>query len=193
MARIILASASLRRKELLESAGIVVEVRASDIAEVGYGGDPAHLPLRMAKQKVKSVRAALGPSFDGWILGADTVVALQKETFGKPHDEKDARRMLERLSGREHTVYTGFRVEGFDGDFREGTVATVVEFAPMTSSEIDTYIRSGEPFDKAGAYAIQGKGGRFVRAIRGSYSNVVGLPLFEVIQALRELGAIKDT
>jgi septum formation protein len=190
--RIVLASASPRRKELLELAGIPVEVLPSEIAEVGYGGDPEHLALRMTRQKVKSVRAVLGPSFDGWVIGADTVVALGAETFGKPQDETDAMRMLTRLAGREHTVFTGYRVECFDGEIREGSVATAVEFAPMSEAQIEGYVRTGEPMDKAGAYAIQGIGGRFVKAIRGSYSNVVGLPLYEVIEALRALGGTAD-
>lgn len=188
--RLILASASPRRAELLSLLALAFEVMPSDVAEVGFGGDPALLPLRMTRQKVKAVRARLGASFDGWILGADTVVALGQETFGKPENEADARRMLITLSGRRHRVYTGFRLEVFDGDFHEETVMTEVEMAPMSADDVDWYVASGEPMDKAGAYAIQGKGGSFVKSIAGSYSNVVGLPVHEVLQALRKLEAI---
>ncbi len=190
--RIILASASPRRKAFFDLLGFQVEVIPSEIAEVGYGGDPALVPLRMTQQKIKAVKARLGSSFEGWIVGADTVVALDHDMFGKPKDQEDGRCMLRKLSGKIHQVYTGFRVESELGKFREGTLRTEVEMAQLSEEEINWYLSSGEPQDKAGAYAIQGKGGLFVRSIQGSYSNVVGLPFHEVIQALKTLGAISD-
>ena len=190
--RIILASMSPRRREFLELLGLKAEVISSGVEENGRSGDPGTLAQRMAGEKVKTVRRRLGKKFEGWVLGADTVVALGREIFGKPSDAEDARRMLRRLAGRTHQVWTGFRVERSDGDFREGTVKTDVDFAPLRETEIEAYIQSGEPFDKAGAYAIQGRAGVFVREIRGSFSNVVGLPLAEVVSVLRELGAVTD-
>ena len=189
--RIVLGSSSPRRKELLEQAEIPIEVFSSDIAEVGYGGDPALVPARITVQKVKSVLAQLGPSFDGWVIGADTIVALGQEILGKPSSAEQAKVMLEKLSGKTHKVHTGFRVQCFDGDFLEETVTTDVTFAELSSQDIDRYVETGEPMDKAGAYGIQGKGGMFVRSISGSYSNVVGLPMWEVIEKMRELGAIE--
>jgi septum formation protein len=191
LGRIVLASASPRRKEFFDQIGIVVEVVPSDVAEVGYGGDPALLPLRITRQKLKAVRARLGSSFQGWVVAADTVVALDREIFGKPKNEEDAKAMLRRLSGKTHKVFTGYRVEEETGEFREETVATDVTFCQMSEADIKWYVDSGESSDKAGAYAIQGKGGVFVEKISGSYSNVVGLPLAELLQSLRELKAVE--
>ncbi len=188
--KIVLASGSPRRKEMFGLLGIDVEVIPSDIAEVGYGGEPPHIAARMTKQKVRAVRSRLGPAFEGWVVGADTVVALDQDTFGKPRDAEDARTMLRRLSGKTHQVYSAYRIEAFDGEVKEGVVATDVTMAEIRLEDLEWYISTGEPFDKAGGYAIQGKGGVFVTSIKGSYSNVVGLPLFEVVQALRDLGAI---
>ena len=190
--RIVLASASPRRKELLELLGLKLEIVPSDVVEITQETDPGLFARRMAEEKAKAVRVRMGDKFRGWVLGADTVVALGKEIFGKPRDVEDARRMLWRLAGRTHQVYTGFYVERFDGDFSGMTVKTEVDFVHLSEAEIEAYIRSREPFDKAGAYAIQGRAGAFVRAINGSFSNVIGLPLVEVVSALRELGAVSD-
>lgn len=188
--QIILASSSPRRKELFDVLGLQVEVIPSEVAEVGYGGDPALIPQRITLQKVKAVKARLGPAFHGWIVGADTIVALDHEVFGKPQDRAQAKTMLRKLAGKEHQVFTGFRVESSVGEFYERTVRTKVKMAPMTESEVDWYVSTGEPDDKAGSYAIQGLGGAFVESISGSYSNVVGLPLYEVMTGLKELGAL---
>lgn len=186
-----MASASPRRKDFFDLLGIQVDVVPSDVSEVSRAANPARLSLRMTVEKLKAVRPKLGPDFRGWIVGADTVVALGREVLGKPKNREEAKRMLRQLAGWRHKVYTGYRVQAADGKFREGVVETAVEMVPMTDAEIDWYVGTGEADDKAGAYAIQGKGGVFVRSIFGSYSNVVGLPLYEVLTALRELGAIK--
>jgi septum formation protein len=188
---IVLASASPRRKDFFDLVGLRVEVRPSAVDEEIRTDNPSRVPLQTTKQKLKVARAKLGSHFRGWIVGADTVVALGREIFGKPRDRNDAKRMLRKLSGKKHKVYTGYRVQRADGKHRQGVVETSVEMTAMTDSEIDWYLSTGEADDKAGAYAIQGKGGLFVRSIEGSYSNVVGLPLHEVITALRELGAIQ--
>jgi septum formation protein len=188
---IILASASPRRRDFFHLLGLKIDVVPSDAPEPEGGGNPHRLPLWMTIQKLKNVRPKLGKEFRGWIVAADTIVALGREVFGKPKDRRQAAEMLSRLAGKRHKVYTGYRVQNAAGKYREGVAETAVELAPMTEGEIEWYVSTGEPADKAGAYAIQGKGGLFVRSIFGSYSNVVGLPLHEVVTALRELGAIR--
>lgn len=190
--RIVLASGSPRRKEFLALMGLSVEAIPADVAEGEPSGNPFRYPLWVTVQKLKAVRPKLGKAFAGWILAADTIVVIGREILGKPKDRSDARRMLEKLSGKRHKVFTGYRVQRADGQFREGVAETAVSMAPLSDAQIDWYLNTGEPDDKAGAYAIQGKGGVFVRTIFGSYSNVVGLPLHEVISALRELGAIRE-
>ncbi|MFH1018312.1 MAG: Maf family protein [Pseudomonadota bacterium] len=189
--KIILASASPRRKELLKQLGIPVEVVPSDVEEAEEGIDPRTFPLSMAIRKIEAVRARLGASFRGWLIGADTIVALGTEVFGKPRDKSEAHEMLRRLSNQTHTVYTGYRVEDWAGKGEEGTVVTDVTFCELSDEEIEAYISTGEPMDKAGAYALQGRGGAFIRSISGSHSNVIGLPLFEVVRALRRSGAVR--
>lgn len=188
---IVLASGSPRRKEFFDLLGLRVDVLPSDVPEPAAGGNPHRLPLWMTIQKLKNVRPKLGKDFRGWIVAADTIVALGREIFGKPKNRREAAEMLSRLAGKRHKVYTGFRVQTAAGKYREGVAETAVEMVPMTDAEIEWYVSTGEPDDKAGAYAIQGKGGLFVRSIFGSYSNVVGLPLHEVLTALRELGAVR--
>ncbi len=189
--KIILASASPRRKKLLEELGIPIEVIPSDVVEDEDAKDLKLLPLAMALKKIQAVRSRLGASFDGWLIAADTIVVLGKKVFGKPKDVNEARSMLRSLSNRTHRVFTGYRVEDSAGKSREGTVITDVTFARLSDEEIEWYVSTGEPMDKAGAYALQGLGGALVRSISGSYSNVIGLPLFEVVDALRELGAVR--
>lgn len=175
---------------MLESAGLKCEIIPSDVAEVGYGGSPEAIPRRIALQKVKAVKAQLGNEFDGWILGADTLVAIDHEVLGKPNDRTHAMHMLARLSGRAHHVHTAIRIEDAMGDFFEETVTTEVVFAKLTERQIKDYVETGEPDDKAGAYAIQGLAAGMVKEIRGSYTNVVGLPLYETIAALGHMGAV---
>ncbi len=186
---IVLASASPRRVELLESAGIAFTVSPADIAEElrpGEGGvDHAR---RLAREKALHVAADSAGRF---FIGADTVVLCDGEIMGKPRDAADAERMLRKLSGIPHEVVTGFAVydKGRDGLIVD-SVVTRVYFKELRPEEIAAYIATGCPFDKAGAYAIQGGAAHMVRKIDGSYSNVVGLPLCEVVEVLRRLGAI---
>ena len=186
---LILASASPRRQELLSSAGISFEIFPSEVDE-GFrkGEPPEQYVARLARRKA----AKAGERHKGrWVLAADTVVVIDGRTLGKPRDRQEAREMLGVLSGQEHGVITGFcLLRGDSGKSREGTVTTRVRFKSLSPREIEWYLDTGEPFDKAGAYAIQGKAAFMVKELRGSYTNVVGLPLTEVIEALQETGAI---
>lgn len=186
---IILASASPRRAELLASAGIAFAVVPSAVAEDLLPDEaPVSAALRLARAKARDVARRSGGRF---FVGADTVVMLDGEVFGKPRDAGDASRMLRRLSGRVHEVMTGFEV--FDkatGRAIGDVVTTRVEFKPLHPDEIQAYVETGCPLDKAGAYGIQGRAAHMVRRVEGSYTNVVGLPLAEVVEALRQLGAI---
>ena len=180
---IILASQSPRRRELLDSAGIPSTVRASHIDEtILPGEDPVDYVCRMAREKAYAVAA--GPR--EIVLAADTTVVCDGQILGKPRDEDDARRMLSLLSGNSHTVITGICL-------RHGSAANVahekteVWFTPLPPQEIDEYVATGEPMDKAGAYAIQGIASRYVPRIEGSHSNVVGLPISLVWKELEKL------
>lgn len=185
--RIVLASASPRRSELLESAGISFSVVPADIPEEPLPGEsPAAHVLRLAKEKALVVAGLVeGDIF----IGADTVVVCDEEIMGKPVDAVDASRMLSALSGKAHEVITGFAVhDRTSGVTHSDVVSTRVIFKALTLEEIDAYIATGCPFDKAGAYAIQGGAAYMVRGIDGSYTNVVGLPLCEVVEVLRSFG-----
>ncbi|MEZ4703852.1 MAG: Maf family protein [Bdellovibrionota bacterium] len=188
---LVLASASPRRKQLLESMGIKLEVVPSQVAELGYGGDPMVLPLRIALQKLKAVRASMGAQLKGAILAADTIVAMDGDVFGKPDNPDQARAILKRLSGKIHQVVTGFRIETAQGDYIEEAISTNVTMMELSPTLIDWYVESGEPMDKAGAYGIQGLAGAFVSSIHGSYTNVVGLPMSDVLKALVDLDIIE--
>ncbi|GFO64498.1 Maf family nucleotide pyrophosphatase [Geomonas paludis] len=186
---IVLASASPRRSELLESAGISFRVVPADICEDQLPGEePVDHVLRLAEGKA---RAAAGMTEGRFFLGADTIVLCDGEIMGKPKDHADAQRMLRKLSGVPHEVVTGFAI--YDRE-RDGAVVeavrTKVFFKPLRDEEIDAYIATGCPFDKAGGYAIQGGAAHMVQKIDGSYTNVVGLPLCEVVEKLRVLGAL---
>lgn len=185
--KIILASQSPRRKELLEQLGLTLTISPSEIAEVGYGGSPEKIPSRIVIQKMKAAKAKLGADMDGCILAADTIVALDNEVFGKPENKDHAKSILRQLSGKKHAVYTCFRIETVEGDFIERTIMTAVRMRTITDEMLNWYLSTNEPYDKAGAYAIQGYAGVFVESIEGSYSNVVGLPLAEVMDALVNL------
>lgn len=185
----ILASASPRRVELLGLAGLAAETLPSGADEAFRPGEtPREHVLRLAEAKARAV----SESHPGaWVLGADTVVVIDGEVLGKPADLPAAKRMLQRLSGRAHEVLTGFAILRGTGKIRlVEAVATTVRFRTLTEGEMDWYAGSPEPYDKAGAYAAQGVAACFIREIRGSYTNVVGLPLCEVIEALERLGAI---
>jgi septum formation protein len=189
---LILASASPRRIELLERVGLAFRVMPSGLEEAARPGEsPEERVLRLSAAKAEAL-ARRHP--EAWVLGADTIVVIDGRVLGKPADPGEAKEMLRTLSGREHTVYTGFSVLA-GGGRRAVTraVASTVLFKPIPEEEMDWYVRSDEPYDKAGGYAVQGMGAFFIREIRGSYTNVMGLPLCEVIEVLREAGAIRFT
>jgi septum formation protein len=180
---LILASASPRRHELLLAAGIPHLVRPSSVPEERLPGEPpSEFVKRLAQEKARAVPCEA----EHIVLGADTVVCLGNEVFGKPVDDEDARRMLQRLSGREHSVYTGICILR-DGRCIADVARTGVQFAELSSKEIEEYVRTGEPRDKAGAYAIQGLASKFVSSITGCYHNVVGLPVSLVYRYLKAL------
>ena len=188
MEPIILASASPRRRELLSQAGIPFEVLPGNVEEdlARLGGSPAEKAMQLACEKAGSVADGCAK---GLVLGADTIVVVDGSIFGKPSDEADARRMLKELSGREHSVITGLAlIDTRSGESRTCYEETTVRFARLADNEIDAYIRTGEPFDKAGAYAVQGRGALLVEGIEGCYSNVVGLPLMRLRRLLEEFG-----
>jgi septum formation protein len=189
VALIVLASASPRRAELLTSAALPFIVVPSHVLEERLPGEaPDQFVRRLAAAKARDVAARRG---DGVVLGADTEVVLDGEVLGKPRDDADARAMLARLSGRAHDVLTGYEVyDAATGRAEGGVVRTRVEFAPLIPAEIEQYVATGEPRGKAGAYAIQGRAAGMIRRIEGSYTNVVGLPLREVVETLRRIGAI---
>ncbi len=180
--RLVLASQSPRRRELLAGLGIPLVVRPSR-------ADESPRPGEAAPDYVRRVAAAKAESVDGEVvLGADTAVVLGERILGKPDGVEGARAMLRALSGRAHTVLTGVCVRRAGAPTAEALVASQVRFAALSDPAIDWYVGTGEPLDKAGAYAVQGAGGAFVREISGSVSNVVGLPLAETLELLRRVG-----
>ncbi len=186
--KLILASASPRRAEILRNAGIQFSVLSSAVDETPVPGEsPQDLVRRLALAKAELVAArAVGPAI---VIAADTIVALEGAILGKPRTSEDARQMLAKLSGRTHTVITGVSLIRLpDVERREFIESTQVHFASVSKEEIAKYLSCGEPFDKAGAYAIQGLGGRFIPRIDGCYFNVVGLPLARLCKELTELG-----
>ena len=178
---LILASASPRRRELLGYTGVPFEVMTADAEEMKQG-EPKALVMENARRKALAVfRAHPGRR----VLGADTVVALPGRVLGKPRTEAEAREMLAALSGQWHTVYTGVCLVDEAGTCDLRADETRVLFSDMTEADIQRYVASGEPMDKAGAYAVQGRGGMYVERIEGSYSNVIGLPLALVRKMLQ--------
>ena len=171
---IILASASPRRKELLEQIGCCFRIETADTEEAGGEGmTPSELVMKNAHLKAAAV-AALHPDIP--VLGADTVVSLDGNIYGKPRDREHAIEMLTSFSGRAHQVMTGIAL-AWQGRIWQAYETTEVVFAPLSAASITRYVDTGEPADKAGAYGIQGRAAVFIEQIRGSYSNVVGLPL----------------
>jgi septum formation protein len=185
----ILASESPRRRRLLRSLGLEFEVVVSGVEETQpVQGSPEVQVRGWAGEKAEAV-AGLHP--DRWVLAADTIVVLAGVIFGKPAHAADARRMLEQLSDREHQVITAVCLRHALKNHREiDAVVTRVRFKRLMAAEIDAYLASGEPFDKAGAYGIQGLGACLVRSVCGSYTNVVGLPLCETVEHLMGQGII---
>lgn len=190
--RLVLASGSPRRAELLAAAGQEFTIAPSGISETPRPGEsPRDLAARLAREKAVDVASRAAGS---WVLGADTIVVVDDDALGKPRDERDAVAMLRRLSGRAHHVITAFALVAPSGAVaEERAVATDVVFRTLAPDEIDCYVAGGEPLDKAGAYAIQGGASAFVREIRGSLSNVIGLPMEEVERALRAAGMWRCT
>lgn len=181
---LVLASTSPRRREILASMGLEFRVSGVDIDESRLGDEAAeHMVLRLAAAKVAAAKIA--PSHR--VIGADTAVVLDGEVLGKPRDRKDAVAMLLSLSDRRHRVLTGVALSGPDG-VESLLSSTDVIFREISRDEALAYWQSGEPCDKAGAYGIQGLGGAFVEAIEGSYSGVVGLPVYETAKLLRNAG-----
>jgi len=193
MKLLVLASASPRRKELLASVGIEVEVMPSDVPEEPLHGEtPEEHVLRLARDKATEIAGRLGDGDERWVVAADTLVISGGKLLGKPVDEDDARSMLGRLSGCEHSVMTGYSIFNTRrGEVLSRAVETKVRFKGLSEEEIEGYVASGEPVDKAGAYAIQGLGGFMVESIDGSYSNVVGLPICQLVQDLEKEGALR--
>lgn len=184
-ARIVLASSSPRRREILASLRLAFEVVPADVDETLRGGeDPFAAAERLAADKAAAVASRAGGAL---VVAADTLVVLDGEALGKPRDREDSRRMLRALSGRAHDVVTGVAVSK-DGRSATGRELTRVVFAAMTEDEIAEYAASGEPDDKAGAYALQGIGGLFVERVEGSSSNVVGLPVRLLYTLARRVG-----
>lgn len=181
---LILASASPRRRELLAGLGLAFDVQPSGLEEIPWPGEkPASYALRNASDKARAVKATLDPASPALIISADTIVVLGETILEKPADAADAERMLRALSGRTHCVITGLIV--LDAGRERGlAVRTEVAFRDLGEAEIAAYVATGEPMDKAGAYAIQGGAAGFVQETRGSYTNVVGLPVDEVRRLL---------
>ena len=183
--RLVLASASPRRADLLRSAGIPFDVHPVDVDErFGAGEHHEHAVARLAEVKAA---AALALHTDAVVLGADTTVVIDGDVLAKPSDTADAARMLRLLSGRTHDVLTGVCLSSVNQRLVR-VERTHVRMMRLNAAEIDWYLSTGEPFDKAGAYAVQGFAGRFIEAIDGSYSNVVGLPISTVYALLKQLG-----
>jgi septum formation protein len=191
--KLILASASPRRGAILESAGIHFERRATEIDESSLPAEsPESCVIRLAEEKAR--QAARGVAGGAIVVGADTTVVIDGEMLAKPIDEQDAHRMLRLLSGRTHRVITGVVALRLpDGATSRAAETTNVTFSALTDREIDDYVATGEPMDKAGAYGIQERAGRFVTRIEGCYFNVVGLPLARLCAMLGELGWDQDT
>ena len=198
----ILASASPRRKELLEQIGAEFVICPAKGEEVITETDPSAVVMELSRQKAEEVaygvliyneqHADLATPQDILVIGADTVVAYENQILGKPKDEEDARRMLTMLSGKTHSVYTGVTFVFIDKEGRTGEHCffekTDVCMYPLKEEEIDRYIQSGDPMDKAGSYGIQGRFAIHIKEIRGDYNNVVGLPVARLYQELQKLG-----
>ena len=189
-ASLILASASPRRQELLRSVGLKFKIIPAHINENGLAGEgPRQHVKRLAREKAMVI-AKQYP--EAWVLGADTIVVIDGIVLGKPENKTQARKMLQKLSGREHKVFTGFTIAHVAAEiYRTKVIQSAVQFKTISPKEMDWYVASDEPYDKAGGYAVQGQGAFFIKSIRGSYTNVIGLPLCEVLEELKSFGTIK--
>ncbi len=190
MKRIILASASPRRRELLERAGVNFEVIPASGEENRISDDPKEAVQQLARDKAVSVMHTIEDSADGTlVIGSDTVVVFENMILGKPHDIEDAVNTLKKLQGNTHQVYTGVSIlEKKNGVWTEHTFyeSTDVTFYPVSDEEIRAYVATGEPMDKAGSYGIQGIFGIYVRGICGDYNNVVGLPVARLFYEMKK-------
>jgi len=185
--RLILASGSPRRRELLGGIGIGFDVVVSDVEEKQEPGEAVDAYVRRLARDKGAAVAATHP--DAWVLSADTVVFIDGHVLEKPTSRDDARAMLATIAGREHVVYTGVALQNAHAEFLEDTVAaSKVKMIELTPDEIAWYVDTGEPMDKAGSYAVQGIGAMFIESIDGNYSNVVGLPLSVVYDMLKRAG-----
>lgn len=185
--KFILASSSPRRRDLLTSIGLEFDVLPSNVPEVHRQGEAAEeYVARLSRDKANAL-AAQHP--DRWVIAADTTVLLGDELLEKPVDAADAERMLATIAGKTHLVYTGVTLENVERGYRDTRVAeSEVRMLPLSAEEIEWYVRTGEPLDKAGSYAVHGIASMFIEAIHGSYTNVVGLPLATLYQMLRKAG-----
>jgi septum formation protein len=185
---LVLASSSPRRKDLLARLGIPFTIAPSAVEEKSLNGEsPEDQVCRLALAKAQEIS---GRRLDSWVLGADTIVVIDNRILGKPRDRGEATSMLARLAGRAHEVYTGYALvtARFPDKQRVRWVRSLVRIRDLCEEEIEAYVNTGEPMDKAGAYAVQGIGSGIVESISGSYTNVVGLPLCEVARDLQQLG-----
>lgn len=188
--KIILASGSPRRKQLLKQIGMDIDICVSNVDETAFtAADPESYVKELAWQKAKEV----GDRYpDSWTIGADTIVSIDDQILEKPGSTKEAKEMLNTLSNREHFVFTGFCIyQAGSGINRTATVKTGVTFKQLSPDEINFYVATKEPFDKAGGYGIQEVGAFLVEKISGSYTNVVGLPLCELVREMEQLGLIE--
>lgn len=191
--KIVLASASPRRRELMSQVGIKFDVMPSNISEESLHGETAEeYVLRLSVEKASEVAVRITDKNVKWIIGSDTIVLSEGKILGKPIDDNDAIYMLNMLSGKKHSVVTGYCIYNvLTDEVIKRSVETVVTFKKLNSDEIFGYVDSGESMDKAGAYAIQGLGAFMVESIDGSYTNVVGLPICQIVNDLKLAGAVR--
>jgi septum formation protein len=187
---LILASASPRRRQLLAEAGVAFAVMPADVDEAPRPGEPpGELVVRLAREKAEAVAAKVGAGARRLVLGSDTIVVIGEAVLGKPRDPEHAVALLGEILGRRHTVFTGVAlVDTASGEARTCCVASDVEMRAASEAEVRAYVAGGEPLDKAGAYALQGEGRKFVVRVIGSETNVIGLPLDETLALLRDAG-----
>ena len=188
-ASFILASASPRRQELLRSVGLKFKIIPAHVNENYLAGESPRQHVKRLSIDKAIIIARKYP--EAWVLGADTIVVIDGLILGKPKNEVQARKMLQKLSGRAHKVFTGFTIAHVAAEvYQTKVIQSAVQFKTISPKEMDWYVSYDEPYDKAGGYAVQGKGAYFIQSIRGSYTNVIGLPLCEVLEELKKLKAI---
>jgi septum formation protein len=181
----ILASASPRRQELLRSVGLKFKTVPAHVNENYLAGESPRQHVKRLSSDKAMVIAGKYP--ESWVLGADTIVVIDGLILGKPKNKTKAREMLQNLSGREHKVFTGFTIARVAAEiYQTKVIQSAVRFKTISPKEMDWYVSCDEPYDKAGGYAVQGRGAYFIKSIRGSYTNVIGLPLCEVLEELKK-------